>query len=51
MAMLALEKELEKLTKTARLSNALADVDKIIDMLTTAREEVESGQLHSTALP
>ncbi|ETS74774.1 hypothetical protein PFICI_13258 [Pestalotiopsis fici W106-1] len=51
MAMLALEKELEKLTKTARLSNALADVDKIIDMLTTAREEVESANdPHATSI-
>jgi hypothetical protein len=50
MAMLALEKELEKLTKTARLSNALADVDKIIDLLTKARTEVERGQLATCAL-
>lgn len=50
MAMLVLAKELEKLTKAADLSNALEDVDKIIAMLTKAREEVESGQLRSPTL-
>lgn len=44
MSLQVLEKELEKLTKTARLSNALADVDNIIDLLTKARAEVEQGQ-------
>jgi hypothetical protein len=42
--MLALDKELEKLTKSARLSNALDDVDNIINILTEARAEVERGQ-------
>ena len=44
MAMLQLEKELEKLTKSARLSEAVDDVDKIINLLTEARQKVaESG--------
>lgn len=43
MAMLQLEKELEKLTKSARLSDALGDVDRLIDMLTEARQKVAEG--------
>ncbi|KAK6063062.1 hypothetical protein SCUP515_12765 [Seiridium cupressi] len=51
MSMLVLEKELEKLTKTARLSNALADVDKIINLLTEARAEVErANDPHVTSI-
>lgn len=44
MAMLTFEKELEKLTKSApKLSNALDDVDEIINLLTKARAEIEQG--------
>ncbi|KAF3014192.1 hypothetical protein E8E14_005619 [Neopestalotiopsis sp. 37M] len=51
MAVLVLAKELEKLTKAADLSNALEDVDKIIAMLTKAREEVESANdPHATSI-
>ncbi|KAI1639001.1 CTLH/CRA C-terminal to lish motif domain-containing protein [Biscogniauxia mediterranea] len=39
MAMLQLEKDLQKLTGTARLSNAMQDVDQIIDLLTMIREK------------
>ncbi|KAK6215965.1 hypothetical protein LQW54_003940 [Pestalotiopsis sp. IQ-011] len=50
MSLQVLEKELEKLTKTARLSNALADVDNIIDLLTKARAEVEqANDPHATS--
>ena len=41
--MLQLEKELEKLTRSARLSDALGDVDRLIDMLTEARQKVAEG--------
>lgn len=43
MAMLQLEKELENLTRSARLSDALGDVDRLIDMLTEARQKVAEG--------
>lgn len=43
MAMLQLEKELEKLTRSAQLSNALDDVDKIINLLAEAREKIAAG--------
>lgn len=46
-----LEKELEKVTKTARLSNALGDVDKIINMLTEARGKIAAASdTHTTSL-
>ncbi|KAI1844786.1 hypothetical protein JX265_011323 [Neoarthrinium moseri] len=51
MAMEVLEKELEKLKDTAQLSNSLANVDKIIDLLTAARSEVErANDPHVTSL-
>ncbi|KAK8074810.1 hypothetical protein PG997_009473 [Apiospora hydei] len=52
MAMLQLEKELEKLTKSARLSDAVDDVDKIIDLLTEARQRVaeSANDPHTTIL-
>lgn len=51
MAFLQLQKDLEKLTSSARLSDAVQDVDKIIDLLTTARERVASANdPHTTSL-
>ncbi|KAI1502960.1 CTLH/CRA C-terminal to lish motif domain-containing protein [Biscogniauxia marginata] len=51
MAMLQLQKELQKLTGTAQLSNAIGDVDKIIDLLTKAREKVAAeDNPHATNL-
>jgi E3 ubiquitin-protein transferase RMND5 len=43
MAMLQLHAELEELNKTAKLSDALSDVDKIIELLTATREKIASG--------
>ncbi|KAI0126473.1 CTLH/CRA C-terminal to lish motif domain-containing protein [Xylariales sp. AK1849] len=51
MAMLQLQNELEKLTKSAQLSNALDDVDKIINLLTEARERIAAeNDPHITSL-
>jgi hypothetical protein len=41
--MLQLEKDLEALTRSAQLSNALEDVDKIINLLADARDKVAAG--------
>ncbi|KAI8965396.1 CTLH/CRA C-terminal to lish motif domain-containing protein [Daldinia sp. FL1419] len=43
MAFLQLQKDLDKLTGSAKLSDAVQDVDKIIDLLTAARERVASA--------
>ncbi|KAH6657807.1 CTLH/CRA C-terminal to lish motif domain-containing protein [Truncatella angustata] len=51
MSMSTLEKELEKFTKTARLSSTLDDVDNIIRLLTQARSEVErANDPHVTSI-
>ncbi|OTA64057.1 hypothetical protein K449DRAFT_380999 [Hypoxylon sp. EC38] len=51
MAFLQLQKDLEKLTGSAQLSDAVQDVDKIIDLLTAARERVASANdPHTTSL-
>lgn len=44
MAFLQLQKDLDKLTGSAKLSDAVQDVDKVIDLLTAAREKVASGK-------
>ncbi|KAI1464210.1 CTLH/CRA C-terminal to lish motif domain-containing protein [Daldinia caldariorum] len=51
MAFLQLQKDLEKLIGSAKLSDAVQDVDKIIDLLTDAREKVASANNpHTTNL-
>ncbi|KAI1392842.1 CTLH/CRA C-terminal to lish motif domain-containing protein [Hypoxylon trugodes] len=51
MAFLQLQKDLEKLTSSAQLSNAEEDVDKIIELLTDAREKVAAANdPHTTSL-
>ncbi|KAI1806991.1 CTLH/CRA C-terminal to lish motif domain-containing protein [Daldinia bambusicola] len=51
MAFLQLQKDLDKLTGSAKLSDAVQDVDKIIDLLTAARERVASANNpHTTNL-
>ncbi|CAJ2499903.1 Uu.00g027560.m01.CDS01 [Anthostomella pinea] len=51
MAMQDLQRELQRLTGSARLSDAVDDVDKIIDILTSARERVAaSNDPHTTSL-
>ncbi|KAI0103481.1 CTLH/CRA C-terminal to lish motif domain-containing protein [Daldinia grandis] len=51
MAFLQLEKDLNKLTGSAKLSDAVQDVDKVIDLLTAARERVASANNpHTTNL-
>lgn len=44
MAFLQLQEDLEKLTRSAKLSDAVQDVDKIIDRLTAARDRVAAGK-------
>lgn len=44
MAMLQLQKDVEKLTNSAKLSNAVQDVDRIINLLSEARESVAAGE-------
>lgn len=43
MAMLQLEKDVEKLTNSAKLSDAVKDVDRIINLLSEARQSVAAG--------
>ncbi|RYP04105.1 hypothetical protein DL765_010304 [Monosporascus sp. GIB2] len=51
MAMLQLQKDVEKLTRSARLSDAVEDVDKIIELLSEARERVAAANdPHTTSL-
>ncbi len=50
MSMLQLQKDVEKLTNAAKLSDALKDVDRIIDLLSEARERVAAGE-YSSPLP
>ncbi|KAI2783620.1 CTLH/CRA C-terminal to lish motif domain-containing protein [Daldinia loculata] len=51
MAFLQLQKDLDKLTGSAKLSDAVQDVDKVIDLLTAAREKVASANNpHTTNL-
>ncbi|RYP82362.1 hypothetical protein DL769_001687 [Monosporascus sp. CRB-8-3] len=51
MAMLQLQKDVEKLTRSARLSDAVEDVDKIIELLSEAREKVAAANdPHTTSL-
>ncbi|KAL7620284.1 hypothetical protein AAE478_009277 [Parahypoxylon ruwenzoriense] len=51
MALLQLQKDLEKLTSSAQLSDAVHDVDGIIDLLTAARERVaEATDPHTIGL-
>ncbi len=40
-----LRKELSHIAGRARLSSAVEDIDKMIDLLTAAREQVASGSL------
>lgn len=44
MAFLQLQKDLDKLTGSKKLSDAVEDVDKIIELLTAARERVAAGK-------
>ena len=44
MAFLQLQKELDKLTSSAKLSDAVQDVDRVIDLLVAARERVAAGK-------
>ncbi|KAI1106191.1 CTLH/CRA C-terminal to lish motif domain-containing protein [Jackrogersella minutella] len=51
MAFLQLQKDLDKLTGSAKLSDAVHDVDKIIDLLTSARDRVAAANdPHTTSL-
>ncbi|KAI1378766.1 CTLH/CRA C-terminal to lish motif domain-containing protein [Hypoxylon crocopeplum] len=51
MAYLQLEKDLEKLTSSVKLSDAVQDVDKIIELLTVARDKVAvADDPHTTSL-
>lgn len=45
MAMLTLQAELARMRK-ASLSNSIGDVDKIIDLLVSARDQVAGGKAH-----
>lgn len=44
MAMSQLQKDVEKLINSAKLSDAVQDVDRIIDLLSEARESVAAGE-------
>ncbi|KAI0380223.1 CTLH/CRA C-terminal to lish motif domain-containing protein [Hypomontagnella monticulosa] len=51
MAFLQLQKELDKLTSSAKLSDAVQDVDRVIDLLVAARERVAAANdPHTTSL-
>ncbi|KAI0020136.1 CTLH/CRA C-terminal to lish motif domain-containing protein [Xylariomycetidae sp. FL0641] len=51
MSMLKLQGELPKLTQSAKLADTLGDVDKIIDLLTSAKESVAAANdPHTTSL-
>ncbi|KAI5864674.1 CTLH/CRA C-terminal to lish motif domain-containing protein [Durotheca rogersii] len=51
MALSQLQKDLDKLTSSAKLSDAARDVDKIINLLTAAREGVAAANdTHTTSL-
>ncbi|KAI1406250.1 CTLH/CRA C-terminal to lish motif domain-containing protein [Hypoxylon fuscum] len=51
MAFLQLQKDLDKLTSSAKLADAVQDVDKIIALLSAAREGVaSSNDPHTTSL-
>ncbi|KAI1338750.1 CTLH/CRA C-terminal to lish motif domain-containing protein [Xylariaceae sp. FL0016] len=51
MAMSHLQKDLEKLTGSARLSNVVDDADEILDLLISARERVAAANdPHTTSL-
>ncbi|KAI1774637.1 CTLH/CRA C-terminal to lish motif domain-containing protein [Hypoxylon cercidicola] len=51
MAYLQLQKDLEKLTSSAKLVDAVQDVDDIIDLLTTARDTIaQVGDMHTMSL-
>ncbi|OTB05641.1 hypothetical protein M426DRAFT_319626 [Hypoxylon sp. CI-4A] len=51
MAYLQLQKDLEKLANSAKLSDAIEDVDKIIESLVAARDKVASANdPHTTSL-
>ncbi|KAI2622546.1 CTLH/CRA C-terminal to lish motif domain-containing protein [Hypoxylon sp. NC1633] len=51
MAFLQLNKDLEKLTSSAKLSDVIPDIDKILDLLTKARETVAAANdPHTTSL-
>ncbi|KAI0473647.1 CTLH/CRA C-terminal to lish motif domain-containing protein [Xylariaceae sp. FL0804] len=51
MALLQLQKDLEKLTSSARLADALDDVDNVLKLLTDARDQVAaSSDPHTTSL-
>jgi hypothetical protein len=43
MSLLELQKELKKFNQAAKLTGAVQDVDKLIDVLVSAREEVAGG--------
>lgn len=46
MAVLQLQKDLDKLSKSAKLADAVQDVDNIIELLTSAREKVAAGKAY-----
>ena len=46
MAVLQLKKDLDKLSRSAKLEDAVQDVDKVIDLLVAAREKVAAGKAH-----
>ena len=48
---LQLQKDVEKLTNSAKLSDTLQDVDQIIALLSEAREKVAAGELNWKAGP
>ncbi|KAI1309772.1 CTLH/CRA C-terminal to lish motif domain-containing protein [Xylaria venustula] len=51
MSLLELQKELKKFNQSSKLTGAVQDVDKLIDVLVSAREEVASANdPHSTSL-
>ncbi|KAI4861965.1 CTLH/CRA C-terminal to lish motif domain-containing protein [Hypoxylon rubiginosum] len=51
MAYLQLQKDLDKLTGSAKLADAVQDVDEIIDLLTTARDSIARvGDTHTMSL-
>ncbi|KAI1448742.1 CTLH/CRA C-terminal to lish motif domain-containing protein [Annulohypoxylon stygium] len=51
MAVLQLQKDLDKLSKSAKLADAVQDVDNIIELLTSAREKVAAANdPHTTCL-
>lgn len=44
MSLLELQKELKKFNQASKLTGAVEDVDRLIDFLVSAREEVAAGR-------